>query len=144
MANATGRAIDVQGLSHRDICLARGAGRGIKTRRAEARRILSSTLGSEPLGKFSTLLDFSTVYQRADSHRHDPICRVLNMELLQFYYSRMVSFAQGWIAAAVAKGADVAPRTGAANIPVADSAEQPEKIIKIRFVATNFGCETGD
>jgi hypothetical protein len=53
----------------------------------EYQRILSSTLGSEPLGKFSTLLDSSTAYKDSDSHRHDPFCRVLNMELLQFYYS---------------------------------------------------------
>ena len=48
-------------------------------------RILSSTVGSEPLGKFVTLSDSSTAYQYADSRR--PFCRVLNMELLQFYYS---------------------------------------------------------
>ena len=51
------------------------------------RRILSSTLGSDSFGKFSTLLDSSTAYKNGDSHRHDPFCRVLNMELLQFYYS---------------------------------------------------------
>ena len=51
------------------------------------RRILSSTVGSEPLRKFSTLSDSSTAYQHIDSRRHDPICSVLNMELLQFYYS---------------------------------------------------------
>jgi hypothetical protein len=44
-------------------------------------------VSSEPLGKFSTLPDSSTSYQLLDSHRHDPICGVLNMELLQFYYS---------------------------------------------------------
>jgi len=44
-------------------------------------------VGSEPLGKFSTLSDFSSAYQHTDSHRHDPIYRVLNMELLQFYVS---------------------------------------------------------
>src|ERR1700680_3241489 len=46
-----------------------------------------STSGSEPLGKFSTLLDSSTAYQHADSHRHDPIRRVLSMELVHFYCS---------------------------------------------------------
>jgi hypothetical protein len=51
------------------------------------RRILSSTVGSEQLRKFSTLSDSSTAYQHIDSRRHDPICSVLNMELLQFYYS---------------------------------------------------------
>ena len=55
--------------------------------RTEARRILNSTVSSERLGKFSTLPDSSTSYQHDDSHRHDPICRVLKMELLQFYYS---------------------------------------------------------
>ena len=54
----------------------------------EQRRILSSLVGSEPLGKFSTLFDFSTVYQKDWFYRHDPICRVLSMEILQFYYSR--------------------------------------------------------
>jgi hypothetical protein len=53
----------------------------------QCRRILSSTVRSEPLGKFLTLSDSSTAYQHADSSRHDPFCRVLNMELLQFYYS---------------------------------------------------------
>ena len=54
-----------------------------------ALRILSSTVGSEPLGKFSTLLDFSTAYQHGHSHGCDPICGVLNMKLLQFYYSNL-------------------------------------------------------
>jgi hypothetical protein len=97
-------------------------------------RILSSTVGSAPLGKFSTLLYFSTGYRKRKLNRCDPIRRVLSMELLQFYYSRMVARAEGWIAATLAKSADVAPRTGTANIPVADSAEQPEKIVKIRLV----------
>ena len=44
-------------------------------------------MGSEPLGKFSTLLDSSTAYKNTHSSRHDPFCRVLSMELLQFYYS---------------------------------------------------------
>jgi hypothetical protein len=30
-------------------------------------------VGSEPLGKFSTLLYFSTGYQTGWLHRHDPI-----------------------------------------------------------------------
>ncbi len=42
-------------------------------------------MGSEPFGKFSTLLDSSTAYKNADSHHYDPFCSVLNMELLQFY-----------------------------------------------------------
>jgi hypothetical protein len=36
------------------------------------RRILSSTPGSEPFGKFSTLLDSSTGYKNADWSRYDP------------------------------------------------------------------------
>ena len=44
-------------------------------------------MGSEPFRKFSTLLDSSAAYKNADSHRHDPFRRVLNMELLQFYYT---------------------------------------------------------
>jgi hypothetical protein len=44
-------------------------------------------VSSEPFGKFSTLLDSSTAYKNFDSSRHDPFCRALNMELLQFYYS---------------------------------------------------------
>jgi hypothetical protein len=52
------------------------------------RRILSSTAGSAPFRKFSTLLDSSTAYKNTDSPRYDPFCRVLNMELLQFYYSQ--------------------------------------------------------
>jgi len=47
-------------------------------------------VGSEPLGKSSTLSDSSTAYQHVDSHRHDPIRCVLNMELLQFYYSAKI------------------------------------------------------
>jgi hypothetical protein len=62
-------------------------GGGIEPPRAEARRILSSTVGSELLGKFYTLLYFSTGYQNPDLYLHDPFSRVLNMELLQFYYS---------------------------------------------------------
>ncbi len=62
-------------------------GGGVEPPRPEGRRILSSTVGSEPLGKFSTLLYFSTGYQKRRLHRSDPNRRVLNMELLQFYYS---------------------------------------------------------
>ena len=50
------------------------------------RRILSSTVSSEPLGKFSTLLYFSTGYKKRRLYRYDPTRRVLNVELLQFYY----------------------------------------------------------
>jgi len=62
-------------------------GGGLEPPRAEARRILSSTVSSEPLGKFSTLLDSSATYKNDDSSRYDLFCRVLNMEPLQFYYS---------------------------------------------------------
>ena len=44
-------------------------------------------MGSEPLGKFSTLVDSPTSYEHTDSSRHDPICLVLNMKLLRSYYS---------------------------------------------------------
>jgi hypothetical protein len=60
---------------------------GIVAGVAEARRILSSTVGSESLVKFFTLLESSTAYKNSDSYRYDPFCRILNMELLQFYYS---------------------------------------------------------
>ena len=46
---------------------------GIVTGMPEDRRILSSKVGSEPLGKFSTLSDSSTAYQHTDSSRDDPI-----------------------------------------------------------------------
>jgi hypothetical protein len=52
----------------------------------QQRRILSSTVVSEPSGKFYTLLDSSTAYKNRDSFRYAPICCVLSMELLQFYY----------------------------------------------------------
>jgi len=48
---------------------------------------MSSTVGSERLGKFSTLLYFSMVCQKRRLHSYDPIHGVLNMELLQSYYS---------------------------------------------------------
>ena len=44
-------------------------------------------MGSEPLGKFYTLLDSSTAYKNANSSHHDPFGHVLNIELLHFYYS---------------------------------------------------------
>jgi hypothetical protein len=44
-------------------------------------------VGSAPLGKFSTLLYFSKGCQTSSLRRFDPIRPVLNMELLQFYYS---------------------------------------------------------
>jgi len=43
-------------------------------------------VGSAPTRKFSTLLYFSTGCQTGWLHRNDPIRRVLNLELLQFYY----------------------------------------------------------
>ena len=62
-------------------------GRESEVQGLEQRRILSSTLGSDSFGKFSTLLDSSTAYKNANLSRYDPLWRVLNMELLQFYYS---------------------------------------------------------
>ena len=47
----------------------------------------SSTADSAPFRKSPTLVDSSTAYKHVDSHRHDPFWPVLNMELLQFYYS---------------------------------------------------------
>ena len=65
-----------------------GAGRGESNPQgSKYRRILSSTAGSEPLGKSSNLLCFSTGYQTYRLHRYDPISNVLTMELLQPYYS---------------------------------------------------------
>src|SRR5215467_4470406 len=55
---------------------------------AKHRRILSTRAGSDPFGKFSTLFYFSTSYKTSVLMRSDPICSVLSMELLQFYYSR--------------------------------------------------------
>jgi len=55
---------------------------------AKHRRILSSLVGSDPFGKFSTLFDFSTAYKLIVLIGSDPKCSVLSMELLQFYYSR--------------------------------------------------------
>ncbi len=55
--------------------------------RFPVQRFSSSPVASEPFRKFSTLLESSTAYQNADSLRHNPFCRVSNMELLQFYYS---------------------------------------------------------
>jgi hypothetical protein len=57
--------------------------------KAEARRILSTPapVGSDPFGKFSTLLDFSTAYKFTELTRDAAICTVLIVELLQFYYS---------------------------------------------------------
>ncbi len=64
------------------ICLMKTMGHG-----DSPLRILSSTVSSEPLGKFSTLTDSSTAYQHTHLRPSDPICGVLNAELLQFYYS---------------------------------------------------------
>jgi len=52
-------------------------------------------VGSEPLGKFSTLLYFSMGCQKRRLHRYDPIRGVLNMELLQFCYSQLASIPDG-------------------------------------------------
>jgi hypothetical protein len=68
-------------------------GGGVEPPRAEARRILSSQVGSEPFRKFSTLLDFPTAYKPQLLHRYDPICLILSIELLQFYYSRTTASA---------------------------------------------------
>ena len=62
-------------------------GGGVEPPKAEARRILSTQVGSDPFGKFSTLLDFSMAYKPNELRQDDPICTVLMVELLQFYYS---------------------------------------------------------
>ena len=64
-----------------------GAGSGVEPPRPEGRRILSSHAGSEPFGKFSALLLFSTDYKSVNLIRSAWKWFVLNMELLQFYYS---------------------------------------------------------
>ena len=56
--------------------------------RGPVRRFSSSLVGSEPFRKFSTLLDSSTAYKSNELDRYGPICTVLTMELLQFYYGR--------------------------------------------------------
>jgi hypothetical protein len=61
-------------------------GGGVEPPTAEARRILSSQAGSEPLLKFSTLLDFSIDSKFNLLSRHDPTRLMLSMEVLQFYY----------------------------------------------------------
>jgi hypothetical protein len=71
--------------NHRSNLLVPGG--GVEPPRAEARRILSTQRGSAPFGKFSTLSHFSTAYKRDELNRSDPICTVLTIELLQFYYS---------------------------------------------------------
>jgi hypothetical protein len=43
-------------------------GGGVEPPTPEGRRILSSTVGSEPLGKFSTLTDSSTAYPCVPCH----------------------------------------------------------------------------
>ncbi len=62
-------------------------GGGVEPPRPEGRRILSTQKSSEPFGKFSTPLDSSTAYNSAKLSCCDPICTVLSLELLQFYYS---------------------------------------------------------
>jgi len=52
-------------------------------------RFSSTQAGSDRFGKFSTLFDFSTAYKSRLFHRSDPICGVLAIELLQFYYSQV-------------------------------------------------------
>jgi hypothetical protein len=74
--------------------LSRNGRPGVVAEVAEARRILSSTAGSEPLGKFSTLLYFSKGCQTSSLRRFDPIRPVLNMGtttvLLQSSRSRSI------------------------------------------------------
>jgi hypothetical protein len=53
----------------------------------KCQRIVSSQEGSDPFGNVSTLRCFVNQLQAAVVSRHDPICLVLSIELLQFYYS---------------------------------------------------------
>jgi len=53
-----------------------------------ARRFSSTQKCSDPLGKFSTLLHFSTAYKSHPLTRYDPFCTIVTVELLQFYYRR--------------------------------------------------------
>jgi hypothetical protein len=50
----------------------------------------STQAGSDPFRKFSTLFYFSMGYKGADVRRYDPICFVLSIGLLQFYYSARI------------------------------------------------------
>jgi len=50
-------------------------------------RFSSTQKGSDPFGKFSTLLNFSTACKSPRLNRYGPICTVVTVELLQFYYS---------------------------------------------------------
>jgi hypothetical protein len=59
-------------------------------------RFSSSQAGSDPFGKFSTLFDFSTGYNRDVLIRSAPKCSVLSMELLQFYYSSFTTVGMPW------------------------------------------------
>jgi hypothetical protein len=63
--------------------------------RGPVRRFSSTQAGSEPFGKFSTLLDFSTAYKSVKLNHHGLICTVLSMELLQFYYSQTAGCTDG-------------------------------------------------
>ncbi len=69
-------------------------GGGVEPPRPEGRRILSSLVGSEPFGKFSTLFDFSTAYKPGILIGYDHECMVLSIELLQFYYSSVLKLAE--------------------------------------------------
>jgi hypothetical protein len=60
---------------------------GRRHRESTGRRILSTQVGSERFRKFSTLLYFSTAYQLCLLPSDDWIYTVMNMELLQFYYT---------------------------------------------------------
>src|ERR1700674_1750172 len=72
--------VDGFGTESRQVChtwliettLFQARGRANRSHTTQQRRILSSTVGSEPLGKFSTLLSFSTGYQTRWLSRFDP------------------------------------------------------------------------
>ena len=53
-------------ITHTSIDFIFGAGRGANPQGTKYRRILSSQAGSDPFGKFSTVLLFSTYYKTTD------------------------------------------------------------------------------
>ena len=61
---------------------------GVEPQGAKHRRILSTQAGSDPFGKIFYSIPFFNQLQDECLIRYDLKCSVLNIELLQFYYSR--------------------------------------------------------
>src|ERR1022692_5020033 len=53
-------------------------------------RINISRLGAVFPRSIFEEVDSSTAYKNSDSHRHDPLCRVLNMELLHVFSAERI------------------------------------------------------